>query len=312
MAKIAFVFPGQGSQYVGMGSDLVKNYIEAEGIFKKADKLSGKSISSLCFDGPLKDLSLTNNLQPAIFTLSCAYLELVNKFIKPDFVAGHSLGEYAAVVASGALDFLETFKLLQIRADAMNEAASEHPGAMFAVLGLDANKVKEVISLHQKDGIIEIANYNCPGQVVLAGEVDIILRAADSLKTAGAQKIVRLAVSGGFHSSLVASAKEKFIDYIEKISFQNAKIPLVSNFSAIAALGCVEIKRNLIEQIDSPVLWEDSVLFMIKNGVEIFIEIGPGKILKGLIKRISKEIKVISVEDFNSIDELAENVRREA
>ncbi|MBI4744886.1 MAG: ACP S-malonyltransferase [Actinobacteria bacterium] len=309
MVKTAFVFPGQGSQYVGMGFDLVKNFSEADRIFKKADDILGRSISSLCFNGPLEDLSLTNNLQPAIFTLSCAYLTLIEKFIKPDFVAGHSLGEYTAVAASGALDFSETLKLLQVRANAMAEAASEKPGAMLAVLGLNVEKLKDVISPYQNDGVIEIANYNCPGQIVLSGEIEMISRMEDALKSAGVRKTVRLPVSGGFHSPLMSSARKKFADYIEKISFQDVKIPLVSNYTARPAIKGEEIKENLIKQIDAPVLWEDSVLFMIGNNVKMFVEAGPGKVLKGLLKRISQEVKAISVEDFSSIDELVENVR---
>lgn len=296
MGKLAFVFPGQGSQYVGMGAHLVKDYPLAAEIFNLADSILGRSISSLCFNGPTEELSTTINSQPTIFTLSSVYLALLREIL-PDYVAGHSLGEYSAVVASKALSFEDTLRLVQVRAKLMNEAAEVNPGAMVAVIGLETSKIEDLLRENQLTGLIEIANYNCPGQVVISGEEGLVDQAGILLKEAGARRLIKLAVSGAFHSSLVKSAEVKFERVLETFSFRNAQLPIVSNYTARPTVDALEIKENLAKQISSAVLWEKSVREMINLGVDTFVELGPGKVLQGLIQRISPDVRIISVEE---------------
>lgn len=296
MGKLAFVFPGQGSQYVGMGAHLVKDYPLAADIFSLADSILGWSISSLCFNGPTEELSMTINSQPAIFTLSCVYLALLGGIL-PDYVAGHSLGEYSAVVASKVLSFADTLKLVRARAELMNEAAQVNPGVMVAVIGLETSTIEELVRENRLAGVIEIANYNCPGQVVISGEERIVDQVGIILKEAGAKRLIKLAVSGAFHSSLVKPAEVKFERVLETFSFRDAELPIVSNYTARPTVNALEIKENLAKQISAPVLWEKSVREMIDLGVDTFVELGPGKVIQGLIKRISPDVSVISVEE---------------
>lgn len=296
LAKFAFVFPGQGSQYVGMGHEWANNYPVVRQYLEEADGVLGRALSSLMDKGPPEDLSQTVNCQPAVFVLNCACHELWRD-LQPSAVAGHSLGEYSALVASGVLGWKEALALVKIRAELMQEEAERLPGAMLAVLGLEALAVEQVLEENADKGVVSIANYNCPGQVVVSCEEDLAETLATDLKTKGAKKIVRLPVSGAFHSPLVASAAGTFASRLENLDLIQPKAFLVSNFSARGTRNPTEIRYNLMHQMSSPVRWEDSVRWMLAEGITVFVELGPGRVLQGLIRRISNDAKVRSMED---------------
>jgi [acyl-carrier-protein] S-malonyltransferase len=300
--KIAFVFPGQGSQYIGMGKDIYEKFNEAKETFREASDTLGVDIADLCFYGPEEELNKTFRTQPCILTVSSAVLKvLLSKGIKPAVVAGHSLGEYSAIVASEVLSFKDAVYLTEKRGQFMQEAVPEGRGLMAAILGLERKKIEEICRSLQS-GYASPANYNCPGQIVIAGEKSAVEESIDLCKQAGAKRAVPLSVSVPSHCALMEDAARRLAELIEKINFYPPKIPIVNNADAMFLDTIEDIKKSLIRQISKPLLWEDSVKAMTDSGVETFIEVGPGKILSGLIKRIAPETNIFNVEDVKSLD----------
>lgn len=304
MAKVAFVFPGQGSQYVGMGKDLYDLYPEARQVYDIADSLLGLPVSKLCFEGPEEELRLTANTQPALFTTSIACLRLLEKHgIRADVTAGHSIGEYAALVAARSMSFEQGIRLVRRRAEFMQEAGKRCPGTMAAVIGLEADDVLAVCMRADDVGIVDVANYNSPGQVVISGEVKAVEAASEYAKEAGARKIIPLNVSGAFHSRLMSYAVEKLAVELNHAHFDDAAIPVVANVTADHVRDADDIRNALERQIAGSVRWEASVRRMLDEGVDLFVEVGPGKVLAGLIKRIAESVEVHSVGDAASLGE---------
>lgn len=307
MTKIAFIFPGQGSQSVGMGKDLYENFESAKNIFDEADKILGKSISTICFEGPDEDLKQTVNTQPAILTTSIAALETLKSklSIKPEFVAGHSLGEYGALYQAGVLTLKNTLQLIQKRADAMSSAKG---GAMAAVLGLDDEKIVACLEEASSVGYVAVANYNCPGQVVITGESDALAKASELLSAAGAKRVMPLAVSGAFHSELMKGASQEFAKSLENVELNDASIKVITNVDAEITTKAEDFKSKMPQQIYSSVYWTQTIQKMVENGVDTFIEIGPGKVLAGLNKKINAEVKTYNVFDKASLEACVEAI----
>lgn len=304
MAKTAFVFPGQGAQYVGMGKDLYDRFPEARQVFDAADSILRFPLSKLCFEGPEEELVLTANTQPALFTTSIACLRLLEKHgIEPDVTAGHSIGEYAALVAAGVLEFEDALPLVRKRGELMQEAGRWRPGTMAAIIGLDADEVEVVCSRAGDAGIVDIANYNSPGQVVISGEVKAVEAASQYAKEAGARKVIPLSVSGAFHSRLMSDAAERLAVELNHACFDNAIIPVVANVTADYVYEADDIRDCLERQIAGSVRWEESVARMVDDGVTLFVELGAGKVLSGLIKRIADSVEVANVSDAESYEE---------
>lgn len=299
---VGYLFSGQGSQYTGMGKDLHSSFPEAKTIFDKADKVLGFSISNLCFNGPQEELTKTNNCQPAIVAMTIACWEAYKtKHSQIDgYMAGLSLGEYSALVAAGALNFEDAIFLVRRRGEFMEEEAARHPGKMLSVIGLDLAKVKEICSQAKT----EIANINCPGQTVISGAPEAIEKAQTLAKGEGAKLAVILEVSGAFHSSFMQEAALKLAKELEKINITTPKFPVISNVVARPVSSPEEIKQNLVRQVSSGVLWEDSMKLMLSKGVASFMEFGPGKVLKGLMRRIDPSAKVINIEKKEDIARL--------
>jgi len=306
--KVAFVFPGQGSQQVGMGKDFYYHYAGGHAIFEEASQTAGFDLSSLCFSGPEERLRQTTNAQLAILTVSIAGWQiLAGDGVSPQMVAGHSSGEYAALVVAGVLDFSSALKLIFQRAQFMSEVTG---GTMAAILGLPAKKVEEICAQGSEWGVVEPANYNCPGQTVISGEKEAVEQAMVLSRAAGARKVIPLRVSGPFHSSLMQIASEKLTREIENYSFTDPHLPVLSNVTGDYLLKAEQIKSMLVKQVRSPVRWEESVRRMINDGVNMFVEIGPGKVLSGLIQRIDSRMEVLNVEDEKSLQETLKNLRQ--
>jgi [acyl-carrier-protein] S-malonyltransferase len=313
MGKIAFVFPGQGSQVVGMGQSLAEKHPNVKAIFENADKKLNVDLSKLIFAGPQEELTLTYNAQPALLTTSIAVLEYFREFgIQADYVAGHSLGEYTALVAAGALTFEEGVYLVRKRGEFMESAVPNGEGTMAAVLGLDRDRLAEVTNSVTEEGFpVQLANLNCPGQIVISGTTKGVELAGAKAKEAGAKRVLPLVVSGPFHSSLMKPAAGQLKEELDQMDMKDANIPVIANVTAEPISAASEIKEKLIEQLYSPVLWEDSVAKMLELGVDTFIEIGPGKVLSGLVKKISKNAKTYSVSDEESALALIEALKEE-
>jgi len=307
MRKIAFVFPGQGAQKVGMGREMAESYPEAREIFEKADRTLGFSLSKLCFEGPEEELRKTVNTQPAILTTSVACLRMLEQErITPMMVAGHSVGEYAALVAAGVLTFEEALKLVRRRGELMNEAGETAPGTMAAVIGMEYQAIREACAQAASTGVVEVANFNTPDQIVISGEHSAVAKATEILKGMGARKIAPLNVSAAFHSSLMKSAAAKLSNDFDLYAFRNPKVPLVANISATGLRDGASICSALKKQILGNVLWADSIKHMISAGVDTFIEVGPGKALCGMIRKIDKYVQVFNVEDCDSFHKTTE------
>ena len=313
MKKIAFIFPGQGAQSVGMGKDIYDAFDTAKNVYETADKVLGYSISDICFNGPEEELKLTKNTQPAILTTSLACLEVLRKEInmEPSATAGHSLGEYGALYTAGVLSLEEAIKITGKRAELMNEAALETTGSMAAVLGLSEELLQEGLKELSKDGLISVANYNCPGQIVITGEKHVIEKSVDLLKNKGAKRVVELAVSGAFHSELMTSASKQFEKFISKIKFNDALVPVYENTDAKAVLDGNELKARAPKQICSSVHWTETIQGMMKEEITTFVEIGPGKVLAGLNKKISADIITYNVYDLESLQNTINELKGE-
>jgi len=304
MGKIAFIFPGQGSQTVSMGKDLVEKDEKAAAVFRAADEKLGVSLSSIIFDGPQETLTLTYNAQPALLTTSIAFFEKVKEAgIVPDYVAGHSLGEYTALVAAGALSFTDAVFAVRKRGEFMEEAVPAGKGTMAAVLGMNSDILQSITDEVSETGApVQLANLNCPGQIVISGSKEGVERASELAKEKGAKRVIPLDVSGPFHSSLMEPAAGKLEEVLSGIAITDAEIPVIANVTAAPMSDSGEIKRKLIEQLYSPVRWEQSVHKMIELGVDTFVEIGPGKVLSGLVKKISRDVKTYAVNDLASLE----------
>ncbi|KAB1068386.1 ACP S-malonyltransferase [Tamlana haliotis] len=288
----AYIFPGQGAQFSGMGLDLYENSQLAQELFEKANKILGFNITDIMFQGSAEDLKETKVTQPAIFLHSVILAKTLGDSFKPDMVAGHSLGEFSALVASGALTFEDGLKLVSQRALAMQKACELQPSTMAAVLGLEDQVVEDVCK--QIDGVVVAANYNCPGQLVISGEIEAINKACEALKDAGARRALVLPVGGAFHSPMMEPAREELAAAIENTTFSKPNCPIYQNVTASAVTDETEIKANLISQLTAPVRWTQSVEQMIADGATLFTEVGPGKVLQGLVKKINRASETIS------------------
>lgn len=284
----AFVFPGQGAQFVGMGKDLYEQNPEAKAYFEKANEILGFRITDILFNGTAEELKQTKVTQPAIFLHSVILAKTMGEDFRPDMVAGHSLGEFSALVAAGAMTFEDGLRLVSKRAMAMQKACEVRPSTMAAVLGLPDEKVEEICA-QVTDEVVVPANYNCPGQIVISGSVEGVDRACELLKEAGAKRALKLAVGGAFHSPLMEPAREELAKAIEETTISQPICPIYQNVTASAVTDPAEIKKNLIAQLTAPVHWTQSVLNMTADGADHFMELGPGNVLQGLVKKIAPE-----------------------
>ncbi|MNW38331.1 Malonyl CoA-acyl carrier protein transacylase [compost metagenome] len=311
MGKIAFVFPGQGSQSVGMGKDIYESLPAARSLYEQADAKLGFSLSRLVFEGPDTELKQTANTQPALLTTSIALYEaFAAKGISPDYVAGHSLGEYSALTAAGVLTFEDAVATVRARGEFMEQAVPGGQGAMAAVLGGEREALAGLCAdITQGGHLVELANVNCPGQIVVSGSKEGVAQIVERVKEIGAKRAIPLEVSGPFHSSLMKSAADRLGDKLAELTFKDARVPVVANVTARPVQQGHEISRLLVEQVYSPVLWADSVAWLISQGVDTFVELGPGSVLTGLIKKMDKSVRTFNVNGLESLEKTVEALR---
>lgn len=300
MSKKAFLFPGQGSQYVGMAKDLFDNSVEAKEMIKTADEAVGVNLSYIMFNGPEEELKQTEFTQPAIFLHSVVLSSLI-RTIRPDVVAGHSLGEYSALVSAGAIQFYEAIKLVRQRGLAMQYAGTVMKGTMAAIVGLKPDEVDAICKEASSFGIVQCANFNSPGQIVISGSVDGVHKAMELCKSKGAKLVKELVVSGAFHSPLMEPATDRLANALEITNFYDAKIPVYTNVTAKPVTDKNEIKKLLLEQLNAPVRWEEIIVNMLNDGIDEFYEVGPGKVLQGLVKRINPNAKCFGIDTYMDV-----------
>jgi [acyl-carrier-protein] S-malonyltransferase len=303
--KTAFIFPGQGSQYPGMGRELAQNFAVARKVFDAADAALGFAISKLCFEGPAAELQLTANTQPAILTVSVAAAAVLREEgVHPDFVAGHSLGEYSALVAAGALSLADAVQLVHKRGQYMQEAVPVGQGAMAVILGLDGAPLEEICREAAQGEVVSPANLNCPGQVVIAGSAAAVARAAEMARGRGAKRALMLNVSAPFHCALMKPAQDRLSVDLDATHLEDPQVPLVDNVNAQVVTSASAIREALKHQVTSPVRWEESIRRLRAEGVELFVEVGPGKVLSGLVRQIDRAAACLRVEDSATLSEI--------
>jgi [acyl-carrier-protein] S-malonyltransferase len=314
MGKIAFLFPGQGSQEVGMGRLLAEQNEDAKHLFAKADEVLNYPLSNLIFNGPQEELTLTENTQPALLTTSIAILKAFKEHgITADYTAGHSLGEYSALVAAGAISFEDAVYAVRQRGLFMEEAVPAGLGAMAAILGMERDALKEITDSVTSDGeSVELANLNCPGQIVISGTAKGVEIASKLAGENGAKRVIALQVSGPFHSALMKPASEKLSEVLANIAIADAEVPVIANVTAKEMTSANEIRERLIQQLYSPVLWEDTIKYLLEKDVDTFIEIGPGKVLSGLVKKVHRRAKTYSISDSESLENVVAKLKGEA
>jgi [acyl-carrier-protein] S-malonyltransferase len=308
MSETAFIFPGQGAQYIGMGKELADNFKVARETFQEADEALKFSISSLCFNGPEEELKLTPNTQPAILTASIAALRVLSSEtgINPVLLAGHSLGEYSSLITAQALNFSDAVQIVRLRGKFMQEAVPAGEGTMAAILGLEADEVQDICRQSAQEEVVSPANFNSSWQIVISGHTEAVSRAVENALERGAKKAVMLAVSAPFHCSLMKPAAEKLKEALQDVPVCDINIPVISNADARPYPSKEEIKNLLVKQVNHPVRWEESMGEMVAKGVKTVIEIGPGKVLTGLMRRITKEVKTLNLEDLKGLKEISQ------